>query len=226
MINILWELEYAEYKRKKPTVTYQLHKDILGNPTIMLKTVLKLLSLQPILNLRQFHPSKNLKPDKSTLKKVSALLISNFYYKLFLFSAYSHKVQAIYYSHICLSLSAATLPPDLDLCNHFIIPRRTFDSNSESSPERKREMRDEDDEQMRRQCRSLPSLHSLSGISKLSSANIALDTIPEKTTIILLWCKNNNEFRIKHKQSARFKANKRNPKRFETTEKEKKLQNC
>lgn len=41
-------------------------------------------------------------------------------------------------------------------------------------------MRDEDDEQMRRQCRSLPSLHSLSGISKLSGANIALDTIPEK----------------------------------------------
>lgn len=43
-------------------------------------------------------------------------------------------------------------------------------------------MRDEDDEEMRR---SLPSLHistsSLSEISKLSGANIALDTIPEKT---------------------------------------------
>lgn len=44
-------------------------------------------------------------------------------------------------------------------------------------------MRDEDDEEMRR---SLPSLlisssSSLSEISKLSGANIALDTIPEKT---------------------------------------------
>lgn len=74
-------------------------------------------------------------------------------------------------------------------------------------------MRDEDDEEMRR---SLPSLHistsSLSEISKLSGANIALDTIPEKKTILRWAKKNNNEFRIKHKQWKRFKANKRNHK--------------
>lgn len=65
-------------------------------------------------------------------------------------------------------------------------------------------MRDEDDEEMRR---SLPSLHistsSLSEISKLSGANIALDTIPEKKREKKQYYaeqKNNNEFRIKHKQ--------------------------
>lgn len=80
-------------------------------------------------------------------------------------------------------------------------------------------MRDEDDEEMRR---SLPSLHistsSLSEISKLSGANIALDTIPEKKTI-LRWAKKQQWIPHKTQTMKEIQSKQKEPQNFKTIEK-------